>query len=371
MNIRVAPDTAQVRACTPDEMPAVAGLFQRTFRHARRASSAPLTAYLRKLYFGHPWHDPALASKVFVADGAVRGFIGILPLQLAFRGRTLRAAVASSLMVENPQENPLAGARLFRAYLSGPQDVSLSDSANAVSRGMWERLGGKSAPSESMEWVRPFRACAMALALAADFVPPLRFARPLASLGDGIAGLLHRDLMRVHPADGAVHDSEASDDDLIRLISELAADYEVRPAWDPATLRWILAHAADKNRHGPMVRRIVHGKDGRALGCYIYYGRRGGVAWVLQLLARPDTIGPVLDNLLANALERGCVGVRGRSQARLLDALQRRHCLFFHRSATVVHSHDAELVAAIRAGEALVTGLAGDAWTRLVGDTFT
>jgi len=28
-------------------------------------------------------------------------------------------------------------------------------------------------------------------------------------------------------------------------------------------------------------------------------------------------------------------------------------------------------VAAVRAGEALVTGLAGDAWTRLIGDTFT
>ena len=115
----------------------------------------------------------------------------------------------------------------------------------------------------------------------------------------------------------------------------------------------------------------MRGKDGRPLGCYIYYGRRGGVAWVLQLLARPDAISPVLDNLLANAFARGCVGVRGRSQARLLDALQRRHCLFFHRSATVVHSHDAELVAAIRGGEALVTGLSGDAWTRLIGDTFT
>jgi hypothetical protein len=369
MNIRVATDT--VRACTPDDMPAVAGLFRRTFRRARHAAPASLASYLRELYFEHPWHDPALASKVFVADGAVRGFIGILPLRLAFRGATLRAAVASSLMVDNPQENPLAGARLFRAYLSGPQDVSLSDSANAVSRGMWERLGGKIAPSESMEWVRPFRPFATALALAADFVPPLRFALPLASLGDGIVGLVDGDLLRVLPADTAVHDSEASDEELIRLIPELASAYEVRPAWDAATLRWMLAHAADKNRHGPMVRRIVRGKDGHPLGCYIYYGRRGGIAWVLQLLANRDTIGSVLDNLLASAFARGCVGVRGRSQARLLDALQRRHCLFFQRSATVVHSHDAELVAAIRGGEALVTGLSGDAWTRLVGDTFT
>jgi len=371
MNIRVATDTAQVRACTPDDMPAVAGLFQSKFRHARRAATASLASYLRELYFEHPWRDPALSAKVFVADGAVRGFIGILPMRLAFRGRTLRAAVAGSLMVENPQENPLAGARLFRAYLSGPQDVSLSDSANVVSRGMWERLGGKTAPSESMEWVRAFRPFATAVALAAELAPPARFVRPIASVADGIAGLFSRDLFGLQPAGAAAQDDEASDDELIRLIPELANAYEARPAWDPATLRWMLAHAADKNRHGPMVRRIVRGKDGRALGCYVYYGRRGGVAWVLQLLARPDAIAPVLDHLFASAFARGCVAVRVRTQARLLDPLQRRHCLFFQRSATVVHSHDAELVAAIRGGEALVTGLSGDAWTRLVGDTFT
>jgi len=371
MNIRVATDTAQqVRPCTPDDMPAVAGLFQRTFRDARVAAPASLASYLRELYFAHPWRDPALASKVFVSDGAVRGFIGILPLRLAFRGATLRAAVAGSLMVDNPQENPLAGARLLRAYLSGPQDVSFSDSANAVSIGMWERLGGKTVPSESMEWVRAFRPFATAVALAAELAPPVRFARPIASVADGFASLFSRDLFGLQPA-GAAADAEPNDDELIGLIPELASAYEVRPAWDAATLRWILGHAADKNRHGPTVRRIVRGKDGRPLGCYIYYGRRGGVAWVLQLLARPDAIGRVLDHLFASAFARGCVAVRGRSQACLLDPLQRRHCLFFQRSATVVHSHDAELVAAIRGGDALVTGLGGDAWTRLVGDTFT
>src|SRR6202007_3470334 len=100
--------------------------------------------------------------------------------------------------------------------------------------------------------------------------------------------------------------------ELVRLIPELVSAHDVRPAWDPVTLRWMLAHAAHKNRHGPMVRRVVRGKDGRALGCYIYYGRRGGVAWVLQLLARPDAIGSVLDHLLASAFARRCVGVRRR-----------------------------------------------------------
>jgi hypothetical protein len=173
------------------------------------------------------------------------------------------------------------------------------------------------------------------------------------------------------PAAAQARDTEASDDALIRLIPELAASYAVRPAWEPATLRWILAHVARKERHGTIVRRVVHGKDGRPLGCYIYYGRRGGVAWVLQVLAHPDGIEPVLDNLFANAFAQGCVAVRGRTQTRLLDALQRRQCVFFRHNSTVVHSANAELVAAIRGGDALVTGLSGDAWTRLIGDTFT
>jgi len=371
MNIRVATDTAQVRACTPDDMPAVAGLFQRTFRNARVPAPASLTRYLRELYFEHPWRDPALTSKVFVADGAVRGFIGILPMRLAFRGATLRGAVAGTLMVDKPQENPLAGARLLRAYLSGPQDVSLSDSANPVSCGMWERLGGKTVPTQSMEWVRAFRPFATAVALAAEIARAARFARPIGAIADGIAGFFSRDLFGLEPTEAAAPNAEASDEELVHLIPELASAYEIRPAWDATTLRWMLAHAADKDRHGPMMRRVVRGKNARALGCYICYGRRGGVAWVLQFLARPDAIGPVLDHLFASAFAVGCVAVRGRSQALLLDPLQRRNCLFFHRSATVVHSHDAELVAAIRGGEALVTGLSGDAWTRLIGDVFT
>jgi hypothetical protein len=371
MNVRATTDTTQIRPCTADDIPAVAGLFQRTFRDSRIAAPASLQSYLRELYFEHPWRDPDLASKVFVADGTVGGFIGILPLRLAFRGATIRAAVAGSLMVDKPQENPLAGARLLRAYLGGPQELSLSDSANAVSRGMWERLGGKTMPAESMEWVRAFRPATTALALAADGSPLLRLARPVAFAADRIARLVKHDLLRFQPAAADARDTEASDEELIRLIPELTQAYDVRPAWEPATMRWILAHAARKERHGPVVRRIVRDRNGGLLGCYVYYGRRGGVAWALQVLTRPDGIEPVLDNLFANAFRLGCVGIRGRTQARLLEGLQRRHCLFFTHTSTMVHCANAELVAAIRAGDGLVTGLSGDGWTRLIGDTFT
>ncbi len=47
-----------------------------------------------------------------------------------------------------------------------------------------------------------------------------------------------------------------------------------------------------------------------------------------------------------------------------MNALLRHGSMFFHRSSTIVLLH------AIDSGDALVTGLAGEAWTRLIGDRF-
>ena len=78
----------------------------------------------------------------------------------------------------------------------------------------------------------------------------------------------------------------------------------------------------------------------------------------------------MIESLLAHAYRHGSVAVRGRAHPRLMNALLRRGAVFFHRSATVVHSADGELLDAVLSGDALVTGLAGEAWTRLIGDGF-
>jgi hypothetical protein len=64
------------------------------------------------------------------------------------------------------------------------------------------------------------------------------------------------------------------------------------------------------------------------------------------------------------------VAVRGRSQPHLLDALLRRRCVMLHRASTMVLTSDPELLQAVRAGDALLTGLAGESWSRLIGGTF-
>jgi hypothetical protein len=51
--------------------------------------------------------------------------------------------------------------------------------------------------------------------------------------------------------------------------------------------------------------------------------------------------------------------------------LVRQHSLLFRRSAAVMHTRNDELRTALLDGSALITGLAAEAWTRLIGDDFS
>ena len=89
---------SQIRACVPEDMPRVADLFQAIFRVCLDRRLASLHQYLLELFFEAPSHDPELPSLVYIApDDVVRGFIGVIPLRMSFRGKPIRAALGSSV----------------------------------------------------------------------------------------------------------------------------------------------------------------------------------------------------------------------------------------------------------------------------------
>ena len=55
---------SEIRPCLAEDIPAVADLFQKTFRNARRPAPPALQPVLRELFFEHPWQDPELPSRV-------------------------------------------------------------------------------------------------------------------------------------------------------------------------------------------------------------------------------------------------------------------------------------------------------------------
>jgi hypothetical protein len=360
---------AGIRPCAAEDIPAVARLFRKTFAKGLKQGTRSLEDQLRRELFEHPWRDSNMPSLVFAgADGVLIGFIAIRPLRLLFNGDPVTAAVSGTLMVDEPAKHPLVGARLLRSYLNGPQDLSLSESANALSQPMWSKLGGRTEPAYSMEWLRVIEPAGLGIAIARERSRGATLLRPFAAAVDWCAARVARNPLRVDPT--LETGVDADDDDLVGAVLELLPAYRFRPAWDRDTLLWFLDQASLKERYGPLIRRVVRDRKGQTVGAYLYCGRPRGIALVLQIFAAEKAAESVVDDLVANAYRRGAVAVRGRVQPELADVLLRRHAVFVHSSSLVVRSKRPDILAAIHAGDAMITGFACESWSGLIGGLF-
>lgn len=356
-----------VRPMRREDLPAIGRLFEAVFRRREQAAPEALIRHLADIYLDHPWHDEATPSLIFESeDGAVDGFVGVLPLRLRFGERRLSGAVAGSLMVRDAARRPMAGARLLRVFLNGKQDISFGDTTNATSEGLWRRLGGSALPLASMEWLKIVRPARFAAGVAANRMAWAGFAlNPLGSAIDAIVRLVRRR----RPFDPAWDAQTVDDEGFIAALTALSRTDEFALDLEPDIARWFLRQAALKQRHGPLHRRIVRDRGGRIIGAYLIYGRRGQPAEMLQTLTDARHGDAVLASMGRFADEIGCSAVRGRTQPVLMQALFRAGCLMRHRSFTVVDTRDAALMQAIERGASL-GGFFGETWTRIVSDTF-
>ncbi len=363
---------SEIRQFERADAGAVAALFQKTFRNSKGPPSEALVAYLADAYLAHPWYDPETAARVHINDeGRVTGFVGVFPGRFEHRGRTLRAAIAGTLMVERPEREPLAGAKLLRSVIKGPQDITLSETTNLISQALWERLGGTVVPLMSLDWFRVFRPSSGALSVFAERYPMAAMLSPVARLGDAIAsGWTQAATAPAEPAKRLSVADSPSDPEFAAAILELSQPVAFRPAWSAEMIQWLLRHAAEKERYGTMHRAILRDGKGGLAGCYFYHGKAGGHGRVLQVLARKGDAAHVIDALFRDAADKGLSALRGRSTPELIDALLTRSTLFLHRASMAIHPTSGEAADAIRSGDALITGLAGESWTRLVGGTF-
>ncbi|QRI61660.1 hypothetical protein JQ506_00110 (plasmid) [Shinella sp. PSBB067] len=367
---------SNVRSFEAGDVDAVADIFQRLLRKDRAPASADLKDYLGALYLGAESRDARLGSRVHVrADGTVSGFIGVLPVEMEFEGRRVLAANCGSFVSDDRDCDPFAGARLLRDVLSGPQDLSFSETSNDVSTDMWRSMRARVLGPYSLEWLRVLRPAAFAVEAAARRVSAARLAGPLAKAADAV--LCRRGRRRAWtyyaPLAGkadAFLDEPASDGEFIDALPLFVQGFSLRPRWERSVLETMLRHAARKALHGERVQHLVKTRSGKAIGAYLYYGDAGGIGRTVQVLSAPGQESIVVECLLRNAHERGLAAIRGQTQPTLLEAMIGKKCAFLQASSTVVHSRDPALLEAMTSGRAFLNGLVGEGWTRLIGDRF-
>ncbi|MCC6919610.1 MAG: hypothetical protein IT548_10430 [Alphaproteobacteria bacterium] len=364
------PAADRVRPCEARDLGAVAELFQLVFRKDASAPPRDLIDHLDAVYFLHPWHNAATPSLVLErADGTLDGFIGVLPLRLIFRGKPIVATIAGALMVRDPEQRPLAASRLMRAHVSGPQYVSLGDTTNHPAQTMWERLGGHQLPLASMEWLKIIRWVPFGVSSGVSRLPQ-RFRSLLKPVAAGVEWLSWTLGPKLVPNANETIGETVDDAAYLAAAGQISQNFDLRLDPDPEAGLWLLRMAAEKRKYGALHRRIVRSRNGRPVGTYLVYFRRGMPAETLQIVSHPKSSEAVLADLIAYAAAQGCTAVRGRTQGPMIDAFFRAGCLMRHRSATVFRTQDAELAAALENGHTALGGLFGETWTRLVSDDF-
>jgi hypothetical protein len=351
-----------IRACRPEDLSGVGALWMRTFRRRDEAAPEALVRGLGRVFFESPFASPGVAPLVLEGrGGGVVGFIGLMPRRLELRGKPLVGAVATQLMVD-PSARGFAAFQLLRAALGGPQDLTFSDGANTLAQSIWQRVGGEALLVQSLEWLRILRPAAYAaLRLERAHKPwiPARALRPLARAVEPLLTRVPLGALRPPPSTRATAPATAIE--LLALGEADPAALRARPSL--AELEWLLERAAESRRHGVMRARIVHGARGEPVGGFVHFAMPGGFAQVLQLGGRHAALGAVLDALLADAYEQGCVAVTGQGEPRLLCELDQRHAVFTCPDlSALIHSAHPAVLTAVHRGDASLSRLDGEWW---------
>ncbi len=369
----------QLRPFIQDDIPQVTDLHMRVFGvRGNPVQQSPSTKLLQayadhfeEIFFQNPWYDVALPSLVYQGPtGRILGFLGVMPRPMLFNGELIKAALSSQFIVAPDSRS--VGALLLKAFLAGPQDLSLTDEANSIARKLWEKIGGTITMSYSVHWIRPLRPSRFAVSLLSSFSQKSKpwsylvsASAPICNLADAIAV---RKLPRYfHVKVPQVSADELMIETLLTYLSEFSNTRSLWPAYDDRSLKWLLKVIAQKESLGALRGMAVHDDKREMIGWYIYHLNPGGTSTALQIMARNNSMSEVLDHLFYDAWQQDSVAVSGRLDPRFVREISDKYCFFnCGRPWVLIHSHNPDLLRTFRDGDAMLSKLEGEWCMRIV-----
>ncbi|MGZ4317102.1 MAG: N-acetyltransferase family protein [Gaiellaceae bacterium] len=362
-----------IRALERRDLTAVARLHADATGSGRGSSFETLLPhFLERTLFDHPWADPQIPSLVYEEDGEVVGFLGSNVRRMRFDGDPIRMACSAHLVAHPRARSRGVGGLLLRAHFAGPQELTITDGANAPVQRMWEMLGGSTVHLSCLAFVIALRPATLGVhmllsdSVSARVEPVLR---PLLALIDAPVTRILRP--RRDGGHGLATAEPLSPEALLEHLPAVTHQLRLVPDYDLGYLQWLFAELDTVGREAVFPDRVARGPlwaelvrdDGRAIGWYVCHLRRGGLCRVLQFAAAPGRAAGVFDRLERRASDAGAAGIYGRLEPRLLAPLTQRRCLIRVAPARMlVQAREQAIVEAIRGGSALLTRMEGEWW---------
>jgi len=308
----------------------------------------------------HPWADPELSSLVAVdSEERIVGFFGAQVRRMRLGERTVRGVCCSHLVVASDRGAGLAGTLLLRQMLSGPQDLSWTDSATDTVVRMWESFGGYIDCARTADWMLVLRPVRWICGVLGDAARQRRIGRgevPVGALPLQVAG--PRLLPRAFPTPSVeISGVSASASTIASVLPSLTRKVTLSVDYDAAHLETLFRQV--RSALGVLVTRIVH-RGTKPIGWYAYVSRPGGTSRVLHIGAQQTDADAVVGELIAHARADGCAVVSGRAEPHLRQALTRRFAVLGFARQPVVHTRDLEIRALISTDASLISHLDGE-----------
>jgi hypothetical protein len=335
--------------------------------HERKGPSPDrLKTYFDELFLQNPWTGDGTSSYVYEdAQGKIVGFFGVVPRRMSYQGKTIRLAFGSNFVVDPESRASMAAIQLIRAFMKGPQDISMADSANESSRQLLRSLGFSVVPIYSLQWARPLRPSRYVF----HAVSRLKKSRLLASIGSisrpfsAIVDTLVAKvpLSPLHQTSPTSIGEELSADMLLECLAKIPSKHWMLPEYDRDSLAWVLDFLEKRKVFGELRKVLVRDKDRKIIGWYIYYVAPGAVGEVIQIGSESFAVNSVLHHLFHDAWKSGLTGLHGRVEPQFMQELTMNSCFFFRNGSwTLIHTSKPELSGLIQSGTAFFSRLDGE-----------
>jgi hypothetical protein len=348
----------QVRPLVEDDIPQVAELHARIIG----GSDRPALPVLTQIFCRHPWSDKDLPSLVYQqGNGDIAGVLGVMPRPMSMNGRPLQAAITHTFMVDPRSRSTLVALQLLKAYLTGPQDLTLAE-GNELSRKLGEGLGVTTSLIYSIRWTRALRPSQYVLSVLNKRGLHTRTAsvlKPFSHVVDAIAAHMRQGPFR--QSKPRFTEEELDGETLRACVSEISQHRSLRPRYDTPSLNWLLDLLGEKKGRGILRKVLLRDSRREIAGWYLYYSNPKGMSEVVQVGATPASISEVLDHLFYDAWGRGAVAVSGQLDPVFSQAVTDKDCLFRPGGGSVlIHSRHPDVLQAINRGDAFLTRLEGE-----------
>ena len=357
----------EVRAFTEEHVRDAADLYMRSMRGQNRPAPESLQDYFREILFGNPWATPEIPSLVYVEKGKLVGFLGVIPRSMQFRGRPIRVAVGTQLVVERQTYRGFAAFELFRHWFRGPQELTFGDGVGEAGAQIWTAAGGRVARLYSFNWIRFLRPCQGARGFLDRLGgAPLRLLKAASGLvAPPIDYLLSKALAGLRPH-SRYSARLASARELLCAIQDQRGREPLRPVYTPSQFDWLMTQAARATKLGQLRMMTVHSPGGEPAGSFVYYAKPHAAAYVLRVgWRRRGHFPEILRALFQDAWDQGASAVKGQAIPQFLTALSGQQCQFRQLESSVVAcSADRDILNSFLLGDAAISRLDGECWLR-------